>query len=206
MKKDGFTLIELLIVVAIIGILAAIAVPNFSNAQIKAKLSRVESDLRTISTALTMYRLDNNDPPYDGEPGSAKYPWIESYSMLTTPISYINSILVDPFQATDTTFSPPEAWYLGGKPVEDGGMLSYDYGTAYWHGFTGNSSHGWYQGWRESTWKIGSPGPDLQYRNMVMTSGWVSGHSYDISNGLVSAGDIARGENYYSKSSKQRGL
>ena len=64
-SRSGFTLIELLIVVAIIGILAAIAVPNFLNAQVRAKLARVYSDLKALSTAIEMYKLDNNiSPPY----------------------------------------------------------------------------------------------------------------------------------------------
>ena len=59
-QKTGFTLIELLIVVAIIGILAAIAVPNFMNAQIRAKISRALADLRGIRTALESYAVDYN--------------------------------------------------------------------------------------------------------------------------------------------------
>lgn len=54
----AFTLIELLIVVAIIGILAAIAVPNFLNAQVRAKISRVQADQNAYATAFEMYFLD----------------------------------------------------------------------------------------------------------------------------------------------------
>ncbi|MGC9329227.1 MAG: type II secretion system protein, partial [Candidatus Hinthialibacter sp.] len=61
--KKGFTLIELLIVVAIIGILAAIAVPNFLNAQVRAKVSRVYSDLRSLGNAIEMYALDHTNYP-----------------------------------------------------------------------------------------------------------------------------------------------
>lgn len=51
MKNRAFTPIELLIVVAIIGILAAIAVPNFTNALIRAKIGRVYGDMSAISRA-----------------------------------------------------------------------------------------------------------------------------------------------------------
>ncbi len=63
MRRYGFTLIELLIVVAIIGILAAIAVPNFLNAQVRAKIAKAESEMHSIITALESYRIDNNIYP-----------------------------------------------------------------------------------------------------------------------------------------------
>ncbi len=50
-----FTLIEILIVVAIIAILAAIAVPNFLEAQVRSKVSRTKSDMRSVATALESY-------------------------------------------------------------------------------------------------------------------------------------------------------
>ena len=66
----GFTLIELLIVVAIISILAAIAVPNFQLANDRALKARGASNLRTVFGALAMYRIDHNRfPPADREAG-----------------------------------------------------------------------------------------------------------------------------------------
>ena len=61
--RKGFTLIELLIVVAIIAILAAIAVPNFLEAQTRAKVSRVKSDIRSLATAVETYFIDAGKYP-----------------------------------------------------------------------------------------------------------------------------------------------
>src|SRR5687767_11253654 len=90
----AFTLIELLIVVAIIAILAAIAVPNFLEAQTRAKVSRARADMRTEATALEMYRLDSNmyPRPFDAFHQTANFftrgGWHEHIpSTLTTPIS-----------------------------------------------------------------------------------------------------------------------
>ncbi|MBN2330139.1 MAG: prepilin-type N-terminal cleavage/methylation domain-containing protein [Candidatus Omnitrophica bacterium] len=97
MQKRAFTLIELLIVVAIIGILAAIAVPNFLNAQVRAKIARVKGDLKAVSSALEMYRLDNNAFPLG--PGPDLLSWSV---VLTTPVSYISNVnMQDPFGGAD---------------------------------------------------------------------------------------------------------
>ncbi|MEW6236512.1 MAG: prepilin-type N-terminal cleavage/methylation domain-containing protein [Candidatus Omnitrophota bacterium] len=89
-NNHAFTLIELLIVVAIIGVLAAIAVPNFLNAQIRAKVSKTVGEMRNFVTAQEMYRLDcNSYPPHFHTPWQNKF--------LTTPISYVASMPRDIF-------------------------------------------------------------------------------------------------------------
>ena len=67
-NKKAFTLIELLIVVAIIAILSAIAVPNFLEAQTLAKVSRVKSDFRILNLAFHAFFVDHNDFPPDISP------------------------------------------------------------------------------------------------------------------------------------------
>jgi general secretion pathway protein G len=62
-EQAGFTLIELLIVIAIIGILAAIAIPNLLNAVQRGKQKRTMSDMRALATALEAYTVDNSTYP-----------------------------------------------------------------------------------------------------------------------------------------------
>ncbi len=188
--KKGFTLIELLIVVAIIGILAAIAVPNFLNAQIRAKVSRAVSDMKTLETALEMYAIDEGEHPPANQarvPGSGDYyhPNEIRFYRLTTPVAYLSSVPKDPFVSE----SSPDYNHWG---------HAYDYVNSY----DGNIT-GWGHEWRINSW-----GPDQRngwggQRWGSCDNGEPSGNFvYNSSNGLVSAGDIiwvgpkAGGDNY----------
>jgi prepilin-type N-terminal cleavage/methylation domain-containing protein len=106
--KRAFTLIELLIVVAIIGILAAIAVPNFMNAQIRASIARVESDFKTMNTAIEMYRLDKGgDIPRWGPLG-----WAQAWARFTTPVAYMSLVPIDVFESKfKENFAHAHNWY-----------------------------------------------------------------------------------------------
>ena len=84
-RRKGFTLIELLIVVAIIGVLAGIAIPNFLSARTKAKVSRSFADMRNVANGLEMAYLDTATYPADP-------------SLVINAISgYVSSIASDPF-------------------------------------------------------------------------------------------------------------
>ncbi len=89
--SKAFTLIELLIVVAIIGILAAIAVPNFMNARIRAKVAKAQTDERTLKMAYMQYGMDNNVLPRHSDD-------IWAQDILTSPIAYIQTRMPDVFK------------------------------------------------------------------------------------------------------------
>ncbi|PIR57804.1 MAG: hypothetical protein COU71_02155 [Parcubacteria group bacterium CG10_big_fil_rev_8_21_14_0_10_38_31] len=69
MDKKGFTLIELLVVIAIIGILSSVVMASLSTAREKAKIAKVRSELRQISTAITMLEGDTSQWPGHQTPG-----------------------------------------------------------------------------------------------------------------------------------------
>jgi prepilin-type N-terminal cleavage/methylation domain-containing protein len=65
-SRGGFTLVEIMIVVAIIALLAAIAVPNFLRARKRSQATRILEDLRIIDSAIDQYAIENNKSGGDG--------------------------------------------------------------------------------------------------------------------------------------------
>ncbi len=160
-ERIGFTLIELLIVVAIIGILAAIAVPNFLQARNKAQLTVIIRDMRTMDDQLNIYKLDNNRYPISDYVNG-----MNSIKILSTPVSYMASV---PF---DRHRKDPELIKTRGE------LYNYWYNEEDPSGRYNTGGKDWaYHGWYVYLFSVGIDG-DVD---------WIT---YNPSNGVASNGDI----------------
>ncbi len=157
--------------VAIIGILAAIAVPNFMNARLKAKVSKAYSDIKAIAMANEMYRMDNGAYPNESE----DYPYERGHAeagvfWLTTPVAYMSGIPSDPFTpSTEKVDHSTPRVYESGTGKRGGKNVAYCFFTV---------------------------GPDGSENGIESAQPFYgpqrggSNNTYASSNGLVSAGDI----------------
>lgn len=184
----AFTLIELLIVVAIIAILAAIAVPNFLEAQVRSKVSRVEADMRSIATGIESYFVDYNH--YPAALRNAPDAWkgeLERLIGLTTPVAYMTSIPADAFQVAAAGTTRDSYWDYSDRESVNEWVFPLHHQAEPWDTTWGNKEN--------SFWRLASNGPD-KFPNFMGAFG--SGPSlspsfeYDPTNGTVSAGDIIR--------------
>lgn len=134
-RTKGFTLIEILIVVIILGILAAIVIPQFSGASEDARTSSVMSQLQTLRSAVELYKLQHLDqyPTTDGTTDAAKWDWALLTSKTTEDGSttggdlgpYLQSIPTNPLtKSADVvgTAATGKGWVL----KTDGRMMAID--------------------------------------------------------------------------------
>ena len=103
-RRPGFTLIELLIVVVIIGILAAMAIPKFSMTKGKSYTASIKSDLRNVATAQEAYFYENN-----------------TYSTARADLNFNGSpgVTIEIVSATASGWSAT-AWHQAASPIECG--------------------------------------------------------------------------------------
>ena len=187
-KRRGFTLIELLIVVAIIAILALIAVPNFLEAQTRAKVSRMRADFRSLSTALEAYYVDYNSYVNRDNGDSPLGVYVQGLKQLTSPVAYITQVPYDGFGQ------------YGDLAVNRRPMLELGTGDAATLEPSGPPDAINPKGCPSNTWMVRSTGPDRvddtlinNYpRSFDRPAAEISGLIYDPTNGTVSKGDLYR--------------
>ena len=177
--RRAFTLIELLVVIAIIAILALIAVPNFLEAQTRAKISRVKADFRSLGVAIEAYAVDWGAYPWHDDPaaGLSKQYSTVGYRIwpVTTPVAYCTSVdFKDPFIDTGTV-----GGYTDGFPRSQYNYRNYrEFNDSY------------------DVWVLNSLGPDRTKNKGLTVEDYARGKNtgyvcYDATNGTLSAGDMS---------------
>jgi general secretion pathway protein G len=132
--KSGFTLVEILIVVVILGILAAIVIPQFTDASTEAKTSSLCSDLQTVRSQLELYKIQHNDAIPAPEAGGASWNRMTMYTDIDGNTNatktavfkygpYLQKVPTNPFNDDDTIDVD------GATAGDDAGGWNFDTGT-----------------------------------------------------------------------------
>lgn len=169
-RQTAYTLIELLVVCAILGILLVLAIPNFLNAQIRAKISRVHADIKATENALWLFAADESARKANPSDNRTFFypPWLIE---LTTPIAYMSSLPND-------VMKPGSLIDRFDRPIAP----HFEYISDSTFRYKASPKHAFYL--------IASFGPDQDIDTGMR---WPSGGNYwdfDPSNGVVSDGDI----------------
>lgn len=186
----GFTLIELLIVIAIILILIAIALPNFLEAQVRAKTVRVEADMRTIGIAVESYFNDRKTYPYESVASLDYTPLSDGFRWLTSPIAYLTALPLDPFSnpvdpANFNVLQGPHYKFHSTTPLPMAGATRFSNVDAYYiYSFGPNLDFD--RGGGVDTWPFSLLPNPCQYNNTTNLT------SYSPTNGSRSSGDLFR--------------
>ena len=182
----AFTVVELLIVIAIISVITAIAVPNFMSANIRAKVSGAKSEMGSIAITLEDYRIDNEGYPSQPEDSSLEP------DEIATPDSPVSASTVAGLgkliYPTTSDATPVYLSKIPGDPFNNKGKED-------WNGTTGAHNHHYsYFTSGDQYWALVSWGPDGDGNISDYDSAKDAVNNgtdlYNQDNGITSGGDI----------------